>query len=129
MRSRTAAICAIRGSGGPTRRRRGWPFADANVKPLLGPARMMTMNSAKSTSPSLSMSAAIIISSTVLSSRPYSYVLRMHPIISSASILPLLSMSILAKAASSPASDLSMPSPKWTDVLCLADTGRPESRS
>ena len=77
-----------------------------------GPARMMILNSARSISPSLFVSAVAIISSMAFSARPFLYLLRMYAFISSGLILPLLSLSTLANAASSPASDLSISSPK-----------------
>ena len=58
------------------------------------------------------MRAVMIISPMVSSSSPLSYTLRRYAFICVALILPLLPVSTLANAASRPASDLSMSSPK-----------------
>ena len=91
---------------------------------FLGPARMMTLNSARLSSPSLFVSARANMSSIVLSSMPFLYTLLMYARISCteiasrdriscASRVPILGdTSAKANAASRAASDLSRSSPK-----------------
>ena len=76
-----------------------------------GPARMMALNSSRSISPSLFVSVTAIIWAIFLVVS-FGYTLRMYDFISSWLMLPLLFVSTLANAASSPASDLSMSSAK-----------------